>query len=201
MQRRSRPPRPASRPGAAHALRAPARTRRLPGEPVARHRRNDEMERVLWARAVRRRIGEPTDELQLLDDRAGPSMVDDQGQGVLVLRANVDEMDVEAVHLRDELRQRVQRCLASAPVVVGRPVTRELLHRRERHALRVIRAVSFSGHCVAAMRARRSSRSASAVSIVNWRIVVASADLSAVTAMWVFLVRIARGQWSNKRRM
>src|SRR5215212_11534885 len=37
------------------------------------------------------------------------------------------------------------------------------------------------------MRARRSSRSDSGVSIVNGRIAVASADRSAMTAMWVLL--------------
>ena len=62
------------------------------------------MERVAGARAVRRRIGQPIDDLQLLDDRAGPSVVDDERQGVLVLRANVDEVDVEPVDLGDELR-------------------------------------------------------------------------------------------------
>jgi hypothetical protein len=37
-----------------------------------------------------------------------------------------------------EVRQRVQLFLAGAPVVVGRPVTRQLLHRLELHALRRI---------------------------------------------------------------
>ena len=35
-------------------------------------------------------------------------MIDDERQRVLVLRANVDEVDVEPVDLGDELRQRVQ---------------------------------------------------------------------------------------------
>ena len=48
--------------------------------------------------------------------------------------------------------------------------------------------VSFSGKRVAAMRARRSSRSASGTSIVNGRIVVSPADLSIMTAMWSSLV-------------
>ena len=126
------------RPGAPHALRAPARARGLAGEPVARHRRNHNMEGVVGARAVCRRIGQPIDDLQLLDDRAGPSVIDDERQCVAVLRANVDEVDVEAVDLGDELREGVQLRLTPAPVVLGRPVARELLHRRQRHALRVI---------------------------------------------------------------
>src|SRR4051812_2246899 len=48
--------------------------------------------------------------------------------------------------------------------------------------------VSFSGKRVATMRARRSSRSDSGVSIVNGRIAVASADFSAMTDIWVLLV-------------
>src|SRR3954469_22039255 len=41
------------------------------------------------------------------------------------------------------------------------------------------------------MRARRSSRSASGMSIVNGRIAVSPADFSAITAIWVLL----RGRW------
>ena len=48
--------------------------------------------------------------------------------------------------------------------------------------------VSLSGKRVAAMRARRSSRSASGISTVNGRIVVSPADLSVVTAMWSSLM-------------
>jgi len=53
---------------------------------------------------VRGGIGERTDDLQLLDDRARPAVTDDDRQRVLVLRANVDEVDVEPVDLGDEVR-------------------------------------------------------------------------------------------------
>jgi hypothetical protein len=42
------------------------------------------MERVRLAGAMRRRIGERLDDLQLLDDRAGPAVRDDQRERVLV---------------------------------------------------------------------------------------------------------------------
>ena len=58
--------------------------------------------------AVRRGIGQRPDDLQLLDDRAGPAVRDDQRQRVRVLRADVDEVDVEPVDLGDELRQGVE---------------------------------------------------------------------------------------------
>ena len=87
---------------------------------------------------MRRGIDERVDDLQLLDDRAGPSVRDDDRQGILMLRANVNEMNVQPVDLGDELRQGVQPRLDLAPIVFRRPIAGELLHRRERHALRVI---------------------------------------------------------------
>ena len=52
-----------------------------------------------------------------------------------MLRADVDEVDVESVDLGLELRDRVQLGLALAPVILGDPVARECLHRRRLHAL------------------------------------------------------------------
>jgi hypothetical protein len=47
-------------------------------------------------------------------------------------------VDVHPIDLGRELRQRVELGLAPAPVVLGRPVAGELLHRGELHALRPI---------------------------------------------------------------
>src|SRR3954451_3939226 len=85
-----------------------------------------------------RRIGQRSDDLQLLDDRAGPSVGNEERQRILVIRPNVNEMDVEAVDLGDEVRLGLQFLLALAPVVLFRPVARECLHRREPRALRLI---------------------------------------------------------------
>jgi hypothetical protein len=79
------------------------------------------MERVRRARTVGRWIGEEINNLELLDDRAGPAVADDQRQGVVVFRADVNEMNVETVDLGGELRQGVQLCLDLAPVVVPSP--------------------------------------------------------------------------------
>src|SRR5207245_3107357 len=73
-----------------------------------------------------------------LDARAGPAVRHDQRQRVLVWRLHVDEMDVQAVDLGRELRERVELRLGLAPVVVGRPVARELLQGRQLYALRPI---------------------------------------------------------------
>ena len=62
------------------------------------------MERVRCARAVRRGVRERLDDLQLLDDRARPPVRDDQRQRVLVLGANVNEMNVQPIDLGNEVR-------------------------------------------------------------------------------------------------
>jgi hypothetical protein len=88
---------------------------------------------------MRRGIGERVDNLQLFDDRAGPAVRDDERQCIVMLRTDVDEMNVEPIDLGDELRQGVQPGLALAPVVLGRPVPCEGLNRGELHALRGVR--------------------------------------------------------------
>src|SRR5262249_42428768 len=77
---------------------------------------------------------------QLLDDRAWPAMRDDHRKRVFMLRAYMNEMDVEPVDLGHELRQSVELRLDLAPVMFRRPIMRELPDRRELHALRVISA-------------------------------------------------------------
>src|SRR6266576_6046275 len=96
------------------------------------------MESVRCARAMGRGIGEWIDNLQLLDDRAGPPVGDDQWQRTFVFRTNMKEMNVEAVDRRHELRKRIQLCLDLAPIVVRPPIARDFLHRRELYALRFI---------------------------------------------------------------
>src|SRR5215211_3196207 len=114
-------------PGMADALQPPAHLGWPRGEAEARKRRDHDVEGVLRAPAVGRRIGELTDDLDLLEDRARPPVGDDQRQRVLVPRADVEEVDVDPVDLGHELRPGVQLCLAFPPVVVRAPVPNELL--------------------------------------------------------------------------
>ncbi len=51
----------------------------------------------------------------------------------------MDEMDVNAVDVRHELRIRIEFRLGLPPIVIFRPIVGEFLHRRELHALRCIR--------------------------------------------------------------
>jgi hypothetical protein len=87
---------------------------------------------------MRRGIGQRIDDLQLLDDRAGPAVRDDDRQCIRMFRTDVNEMNVEPVDLGDEVRQGFQPRLAFAPIVICRPVACEFLGRRELHALRCI---------------------------------------------------------------
>ena len=111
------------RPGPAHALGAPAGARRLAREPVARHRRDHHVERVRrrsppWA--VGSVSGSMIFSCSMIEP--GQPWLTIERQRVLVLRANVDEVDVQPVDLGDELREGVQARLARAPVVFRHPV-------------------------------------------------------------------------------
>ena len=97
------------------------------------------MERIGCISAVCGGIGQRIDDLHLFDDRAGPSVRDDQRQRIFVFRTDVNEMNVQPIDLGHELRQGVQFRLDLAPVVICRPIARECLNRRELHALRCIR--------------------------------------------------------------
>ena len=158
-------------PRARDAVGVPADVLRLARKPVAGHRRDNEMERVRGVAAVRGRVGKRLDDLQLLDDRAGPAVRDDQRQRVVVLRPNVDEMDVQPIDLGHELRQGIQPRLALAPVVLRRPVAREFLNRRRLHALRLISDSLLVGE------ARRPDPSAKVVQLLLRHVNVEGANL------------------------
>ena len=125
-------------PGLGDARRVPTRLRRLAREAVARERRDDDVEGVLGASAVCGWVGQRLDDLQLLDDRTRPTVGDDDRQCVFVLGLHVDEVDVQSVDLRDELRIRVELRFDLAPVIVLGPVVGELLDGGELDALRVV---------------------------------------------------------------
>jgi hypothetical protein len=90
-------------------------------------------------------ISQRVDDRQQLDDRAGPPVHDDDRQRVVMLRADVDEVNVQPVDLGHEVRQGVQLRLAPAPVVFCRPVAGQFLHDRQLRALRMIRDELLAG--------------------------------------------------------
>jgi hypothetical protein len=95
---------------------------------------------------------------------------DDDRQRVLVRRANLDEVNVEAVDLGNELRQGVQPRLQPTEVVLGAPVASEGLDRHELHALRLILDGLMPGP------ARRSNASAKVVELLCRHVDVERAD-------------------------
>ena len=128
------------------------------------------MESVRGGAAVRGRIDQRIDDLQLLDDRARPAVRDDDRQRIRMLRTDVDEVDVQPVDLGDEVRQGVHPGLDLAPVVFRRPVARELLDRRELHALRKV------GDGLLVGQARGGNASAKIIQLFVGRAVAEGAD-------------------------
>ena len=116
-------------PGLCGAGQVPTDLDRLAREPVARQGRQNEMEGVRGVAPVGSRVGQRADRVDQLDHRARPAMDHDQRQRALVRRLDVDEVDVDAIDLGQELRQRIQARLHPPEVVLVQPVTGERLQR------------------------------------------------------------------------
>ncbi len=112
-----------------------ARLARGVGETVAGQRRRDHRERIGGVAAEARGIGEHGDDLVELPHRARPPVGDQERQRPGAAALLVDEMEVDAGHLRDELAERVEPGLVRAPVVAVLPVGDELLHVGEAGAI------------------------------------------------------------------
>ena len=111
---------------------------RLARKAVPGQRRDHDVECVCGASSVRCWIGQRPDYLQLLDDRSGPPVGDDHWQRIRVLRLHMDEVDVQAIDVRDEVRIGKNLRLGSAPVMMIGPIVTQLPHRGKLHALRVV---------------------------------------------------------------
>jgi hypothetical protein len=102
------------------------------GKRVARQRRCHDRERVGRIAAVRGGIGEQRDQLHELEHGAGPAVREQQRRRLRAAAFDMDVVDVDALDPRLELRQRVERALRRAPVVVVTPVRDELAHEVDR---------------------------------------------------------------------
>ena len=69
------------------------------------------MESVRCARAMCGGIGEWIDDFELLNDRAGPPVRDDERQCIFMFGTNVNEVNVQPIDLGDEVRQGATRNL------------------------------------------------------------------------------------------
>ncbi len=114
-----------SAPGPGSMVGAPTRHVWLSRKTEPRDRRYDQMESIVLRSTMCGRIGERVNDLEHFKNRTRPAVGHDKRQRVLMLRANVDEVDVEAVDLGDEHRQRVELRFDLPPVV---PVRRAIAH-------------------------------------------------------------------------
>ena len=140
------------------------------GEAKAGQRRGDDVEGVGGIAAMACGVGQRADDVRGLDDRAGPAVGDDQWQRARLGGADVHKVHVLAVDDGGELRKLVQLCLVGAPVVIGAPVGGQVFQVAQRHAGLQPAPGSSAGQRVRASRSRRSSRSASGMSIRNGRL-------------------------------
>src|SRR3712207_5171345 len=111
-------------------IRRPPRSTLFPYTTLFR----SEVEGVGGVRAQNARIGQRTDHLEEFHGRAGPAVGEDQRQRIRLRRADVQEVDVLAVDVGDELRELVELRLLLAPVKAGGPVLGKLLQVPERRA-------------------------------------------------------------------
>ena len=102
---------------------------------VPRQRGHDDGEGVRGVAAVRRRVGQQRNQLQEFEHRPGPAVRQQQRLRVRAAALDVQEVHVDAVDARHELRPRVERGLGPAPVVGVRPVVDQLAHETDRRAV------------------------------------------------------------------
>jgi hypothetical protein len=103
-------------------------------QPEAGQRRRDDVECIGRVAAVGSWVGQRTDQIHELGDRARVPVGDDQRQGVRFGGSDVQEVDPLSVDRGGELGERVEPGLVGSPVVVAAPISGELLQVPERHA-------------------------------------------------------------------
>ena len=92
------------------------------------------MERVGRVSAVGPWIGERTEKVDELGDRARVPVGDDERQRIRLGRPDVQEVDALAIDRGGELGEPVQHRLVRPPVVLRAPILGQLLQVSERHA-------------------------------------------------------------------
>ena len=87
---------------------------------------DDDVEGVGGIAAMGGGVGEGADEVEELEDGAGPAVRQDERVGIGAVAADVPEVDIDAVDLAEELGPGVERGLLGAPVVLVAPVVAKL---------------------------------------------------------------------------
>jgi hypothetical protein len=104
------------------ALRVPARLSGRPEEAEAGQVRDHQVKGVGRITTIGARVGQRSEQLQILHHRVGPAVGEDQRGGIRLRRADVEEVDVLMIDLGGELRELVQLRLPRAPVIAVSPV-------------------------------------------------------------------------------
>ena len=107
------------------SVHAEARLPRREGQAIARQRRRDDGEGIRRVTAEGRRVGQPRDDVEEFEDRAGPAMHQQQRRRVRPLPRHMQVMQVDPVQRHLELREGVQRGLLRAPVEAVPPMRDE----------------------------------------------------------------------------
>src|SRR5262245_55146920 len=82
-----------------------------------------------------RGISRGIDNLQLFNDRARPSVRNNERQSIFMFRANVDEMDIQPIDVCNELWQGLQSSFDLPPIIICSPIMCEFLNRGKLYAL------------------------------------------------------------------
>ena len=104
---------------------APPAVGGLSAEAKPRERRDHHIKRVRGVAAVGSGVRQRPDQFEKLHDRTRPTVDQKQRKRVGTLSPDVDEVEVHAVHLAEELRVGVDCRLVSAPIVAVAPVVAE----------------------------------------------------------------------------
>ena len=110
-----------------HLLRVVARLGGLPGEAEPRQRGDDHVESVRGVAAVGSWIRERAHQVHELDERAWPSVGEQERHRVGVGRAYVDEVHVQPVDRGGEVIELVEAAFLGAPVEAVLPVGKQVL--------------------------------------------------------------------------
>src|SRR2546426_10954268 len=122
------------------------------------------MEGIVRAAAEALGLRESRDEIEELDDGAGPAVRDQQRGRVGMRRARMDEVQVQPVELEAELRQGVDALDGGRPVETMAPVRKQLAQRVAAEAVGLLVVVDLVGKA-RAVQARMKVRDGGAVGV------------------------------------
>ncbi len=105
-----------------HALGVVARLGRLARKAITGQGRDDDVEGIRRVSAVGSGVGQWTDQVRKLHERAGPAVHQQERHRVLVRGPFVDEVHVDAVDVGLEVVELVEPSLLSAPVESVLPI-------------------------------------------------------------------------------